>query len=145
MVAVTMSDEALPTGSPALPADVVDLRRRVSRIDDRLFLLQQVPIQTPFTVEVLFDRLEELSAGLDRFAYVVDLTQAQRPDAPTRELLKQRIFRLNKRLAHVSLVGGSNVVMRALAKLVVFAGGVRSFSFHESVDDATEACRRALR
>jgi hypothetical protein len=140
-----MSDDAQPNGSPALSADIVQLRGRVSRIDDRLFLLQQVPSQTPLTVEVLFDRLEELAAGLDRFAYVVDLTQAKRPDAPTRELLKQRIHRINERLAHVGLVVGSNAVMRALAKLVVFAGGAPSFSFHDSVDDATEACRRALR
>jgi hypothetical protein len=140
-----MSDEAQPAATPELSADLDQLRRRVSRIDDRLFLMRQVPTQTPFTAEVLFDRLEELSAGLDRFAYVVDLTEAKRPDAPTRELLKRRIFRINERLAHVGLVVSTNVVMRALAKLVVFAGGVRSFSFHESVDDATEACRRALR
>jgi len=139
-----MGDEAQPTAPPELSLDLDQLRRRVSRIDDRLFLLRQVSVQTRFTVEVLFDRLEELSAGLDRFAYVVDLTQAKRPDAPTRELLKQRILGLNERLAHVGLVVGSNAVMRALAKLVVFAGGVRSFSFHESIDDAAAACRRAL-
>jgi hypothetical protein len=140
-----MSDEAQPTVSSELPADLDQLRRRVSRIDDRLFLLRQVPIQTPLTVEVLFNRLEELAAGLDRFAYVVDLTEARRPDAPTRDLLKQRIHRINERLVHVGLVVGSNAVMRALAKLVVFAGGARSFSFHESIDDAIQACRRALR
>jgi hypothetical protein len=139
-----MSDEPQPTASSASSTDLAQLRRRVSRIDDRLFLLQQVPTQTPFTVEVLFDRLEELSAGLDRFAYVVDLTKAERPDAPTREKLKQRILKINERLAHVSLVVGSHAVMRALAKLVVFASGVHSFSFHYSIDDAVEACRRAL-
>jgi hypothetical protein len=140
-----MNHEAEPAGSRAFSADLAQLRRRVSRIDDRLFLLQQVPKQSPFTVDVLFDQLEELAAGVDRFAYVVDLTKAERPDAPTREKLKQRIARISERLAHVGLVGGSNVVMRALAKLVIFASGVHSYSFHDSVEDATEACRRALR
>ena len=141
----TMNNEADPTGSSAFSADLVQSGRRVFRIDDGLFLLRQVPVQTPFTVDALFNQLEELAAGLDRFAYVVDLTMAKRPDAPTREKLKQRIFGIHERLVHVGLVLGSNPVMRALAKLVIFASGVRSFSFHESVEDATEACRRALR
>jgi hypothetical protein len=140
-----MSDEAQPSESRAPSADLAQLRRRVTPIEDRLFLLQEVPTQTPETVDVLFDRLEELAAGLDRFAYVVDLSGVKRPNAPTRERLKERVLRVNERLAHVGVVVGSNVVMRAVARLVAFASGFRSFSFHESVDDAAEVCRRALR
>jgi hypothetical protein len=139
-----MSDEAQRRERDAASAELAELRSRVSRIDDRLFLLREVPIQTPFSVDAIFDRLEELVAGLDRFAYVVDLTGVKRPDAKTREKLKERILRINDRLAHAGLAVGSNPVIRAVAKLVAFASGFRSFSFHESVEEATEACRRAL-
>jgi hypothetical protein len=120
------------------------LRKRVSRIGDRLFLLVEVPVQTPFTLDVLFDRLEELADGLDRFAYVVDLIGVRRPDARVRERLKQRAARINHRLVHVGLAVGGNAVIRAVAKLTAFSIGFRSFSFHKSVDEAVEACRRAL-
>src|SRR5436190_14032309 len=139
-----MSDEAQPSGSHGSPADLAELRNRVWRIDDQLFMIHEVPIQTPFTIDVLFDRLEELAAGLERFAYIVDLRAVKRPDARTRDQLKERVLRINPRLVHVGLAVGSNAVIRAVAKLMAFAIGFRSFSFHESIEEATEACRRAL-
>jgi hypothetical protein len=140
-----MTIEARPYGSDASPGERNELRDRVWRIEDRLFMLVEVPIQTPFTLDVLFDRLEELAAGLDRFAYVVDLSGVKRPDARVREKLRQRVGQINPRLAHVGVVVGVNAVIRAVAKLAAFAIGFRSFSFHMSVDEAVEACRRALR
>jgi hypothetical protein len=141
-----MTDEsARRMGADASPSELAELRSRVWQIEDRLFCLAEVPIQTPFTIDVMFDRLEELAAGLDRFAYVVDLSMVKRPDARTREKLRQRIAKINPRLAHVAVVVGFNAVIRAVAKLAAFAIGLRSFSFHASVDDATEACRGALR
>lgn len=121
-----------------------ELRERVWSIDDRLFMMVEIPVQTPFSLDVLFDRLEELAAGLDRFAYVVDLTGVTRPNAQVREKLRQRVGRINARLVHVSVVIGGSAVIRAVAKLAAFAIGFRSFSFHVSVDPAVEACRRAL-
>jgi len=131
-----------PACSPDV--DLAELRTRVSRVEDRLFLLKEVPTQTPATIDALFDRLEELAAGLDRFAYVVDLRDVRRPDARTRARLKERILGINERLVHAGLAVGSNAVIRAVAKLVAHASGFRSFSFHESVEEAKEACRRAL-
>lgn len=140
-----MTIEARPYGPDTSPAERSELRGRVSKLDDRLFMMVEVPIQTPFTLDVLFDRLEELTAGLDRFAYVVDLSGVKRPDAQVREKLRQRVTQINSRLAHVGVVVGANAVIRAVAKLAAFAIGFRSFSFHMSVDEAVEACRRALR
>ncbi len=107
-------------------------------------MLLEVPVQSPFTIDVLFDRLEELTVGLDRFAYVVDLSGVKRPDARTRERLRQRAGQINPRLAHVGIVVGANAVIRAVAKLAAFAIGFRSISFHGTIDEAMEACRRAL-
>jgi hypothetical protein len=140
-----MSFEAGPH-EPDGGAEVrAELRGRVWLVEDRVFMMSEVPVQTAFTVDVLFDRLEELAAGLDRFAYVVDLSQVRRPDARVRERLRQRVTLINHRLVHAGMVVGGNAVIRAVAKLVAFSIGFRSFSFHGSVDDALEACRRALR
>jgi len=140
-----MSTEARPLEGGMLPDERDQLRRRVWPVEDRLFMMVEVPHQTPYTVDVLLDRLEELTAGMDRFAYVVDLTGVNRPDASTRERLRRRIAEITPRIAHVGVVVGANVVIRAVAKLAAFAIGFRSISFHMTVDDALEACRRALR
>lgn len=142
---MAMAIEARPYGPESSPAERVELRERVWRVGDALFMLMEVPIQTPFTLDVMFDRLEELAAGLPRFAYVVDLSGVQRPDAAARERLRQRVARINPRLAHVSVVVGENAVIGAVAKLAAFAVGFRSISFHTTVDEALEACRRVLR
>ncbi|HXU05291.1 MAG TPA: hypothetical protein VN903_30235 [Polyangia bacterium] len=140
-----MTIEARPYGPEASPEERLDLLKRIWQVEDRLFMMVEVPIQTPFTLDVFFDRLEELAAGLDRFAYVVDLSGVKRPGAAARERLRQRVARINPRLAHVSVVVDTNPVMRAVAQLAAFAIGFRSVSFHRSIDDALEACRRALR
>jgi hypothetical protein len=137
--------EARPPGPDASADERAELRKRIWKVEDRLFMMVEVPVQTPFTLDVIFDRLDELAAGLDRFAYVVDLSGVRRPDARVREKLRQRVRQINPRLAHAGVVVGQNVVIRAVAKLTAFAIGFRSFSFHTSVDEAVEACRRALR
>src|SRR5262249_46083182 len=108
-------------------------------------LFEEVPVQSVFTQDLMFERLEELAAGVDRFAYVVDLRGVKRPGAEVRQRLKHWVKRLNPRLAHVGLgVGRNDVVMRAGARLAAFGIGFRSFTFHSSVEDALEACRREL-
>jgi len=54
-------------------------------------MMVEVPVQTPFTLDVFFDRLDELAAGLDRFAYVVNLAGVKRPDASARARLRERV------------------------------------------------------
>jgi len=140
-----MSMEARPEGTDAFVDEREALRHRVCKVEDRLFLMEEVPIQSPFTIDVMFDRLEELSTGLNQFAYAVDLTGVQRPDAPTRQRLHERVMRINSRLAHVGVAVGLNVVIRAVVRLAAFAIGFRSVTFHMTVEEALEACRRALR
>jgi hypothetical protein len=140
-----MTTEARPDGQETAAHQRAELRERVGKLEDRLFTMAEVPVQTPDTIDVMFDRLEELATGMDRFAYVVDLSGVKRPDARTRERLRVRVGQINPRLAHVGVAVGGNTVIRAVAKLAAFAIGFRSFSFHSSVDEAVEACRRALR
>jgi len=138
-----MTTEARPREQA--PDEHDEVRRRIWPVEDRLFIMVEFPNQTPLTIDLMFNRLEELAAGLDRFAYVVDLSGVKRPDARTRARLIERVRAVNSRLDHVGVVVGMNAVIRAVAKLVTFAVGFRSFSFHLTVDEALEACRRALR
>src|SRR4029079_1048748 len=82
-----MSMEARPEGTDAFVDEREALRHRVCKVEDRLFLMEEDTIQSAFTTDLMFDRLEELSTGLNQFAYAVDLTGVQRPDAPTRQRL----------------------------------------------------------
>ena len=139
-----MSIEAQPDVADSTLVALDELRARVCKLDDDLFMFDEVPVQTPFTIDVMFDRLEELSAGVGRFAYVVDLSRVKRPDARVRERLRHRVGLIRPRLEHVALVVGGNAVIRAVATIAAFVIGFRSFTIHASIDEAVEACRRAL-
>jgi hypothetical protein len=117
---------------------------RVSSIDERVLLMREVPVQSPFSINLMFDRLESLARGWDRFAYVVDLSEARRPDAETRAVLKERVLRVSPRVAHVAIVVGSNLLMRAMARLLAYGMGLTSVGVHVTRAEAIEEAGRAM-
>lgn len=117
---------------------------RVSVIGERLLLMQEISVQSPFSVTLMFDRLEVLTADWERFAYVADLTEAGRPGPETRAVLKERVLRISPRVAHVAIVVGGNLIMRAMARLFAYGMGLRSVSVHETRAEAIEEAGRAM-
>jgi hypothetical protein len=117
---------------------------RVSRLEERVLLMREMPVQSPFSITVMFDRLEALARDWDRFAYVVDLNEARRPDAETRAALKERVLRVSPRVAHVAIVVGGNLLMRAMARLVAYGMGLTSVGIHVTRAEAIEEAGRAM-
>jgi hypothetical protein len=111
---------------------------RVSVIGDRLLLLREVPVQSAFSVNLMFDRVETLARDWDRFGYVVDLTEAKRPDPETRAALKGRVLGVSSRISHVAIVVGNNLIMRAMARLFAHGMGLVSVSIHATRAEAIE-------
>jgi hypothetical protein len=117
---------------------------RVSIVDDGILLLQEIPVQSPFSVNIMFDRFETLARDWDRFAYVVDLTEAKRPDPETRAVLKERVLRVKLRVTHVAVAVGNNLLMRAMARLFAYGMGLASVSIHATRAEAIEEARRVM-
>jgi len=117
---------------------------RVSVVDAGIILMREIPIQSPFSVQLMYDRLETLSQDWDRFAYVVDLTEAKRPNAETRAALKERSLRINPRISHVAIVVGNNELMRVMARLFAYGMGLASVSIHATCAEAIDRARRAM-
>jgi hypothetical protein len=124
--------------------DVEAIADRVSIVADRVLLLREIPVQSPFSIDVMFDRLEALCERWPRFVYVVDLSEATRPGPETRAALKARVLRISARVEHVAFVVGGNVLMRAMARLVAYGMGLRSVSIHVTRAEALEEAARAV-
>jgi hypothetical protein len=131
-------------GPDSTPEERAAIEARVQVVEDRILLLHEIPIQTSFSVNLMFDRFDALSAGWDRFGYVIDLTDARRPDVATRSVLKTRVLKLSPRVAHMSAAVGGNALMRAMARLVAHAMGLPSVSVHATRAQALEEVRRAM-
>jgi hypothetical protein len=117
---------------------------RVSALGERILLVREVPVQSPFSVNLMFDRLEALARQWDRFSYVADLTEARRPGPETRAALKARVLRISPRVTHVAIVVGNNLLMRAMARLFAHGMGLVSVSIHVTRDEAIEEAGRAM-
>jgi hypothetical protein len=117
---------------------------RVSIVGERILLIYELPVQTAFSVDLMFDRIERLARAWDRFSYVVDLTEAKRPDPETRTVLKARVLRLLPRVTHVAIAVGDNLLMRAMARLFAYGMGLPSVSIHATRAEAIEEARRAM-
>jgi hypothetical protein len=131
-------------GPDSTPVETQAIERRVSVVADRLLLLHEIPVQSPFSIDVMFDRIEALARDWPRFAYVADLTAAKRPDPETRARLKHRVTRIQPRLIHVAIVVGSNLIMQAMARLFAHSMGLVSVSIHATRDGAIERATRDL-
>ena len=130
-------------GPPASESDATRrnneaIADRVTVIGERALLLREIPVQSPASVNIMFERLETLTRDWDRFSYVVDLTEAKRPGPETRAALKARVLHVRPRIAHVAIVVGNNLLMRAMARLFAHGMGLVSVSIHSTRAEAIE-------
>jgi hypothetical protein len=131
-------------GSEASAEEREAIAARVSVIEDRVLLMREIPVQSPTSIDIMFDRFDQLSNGWDRWAYVLDITEAKRPDAEARAALKVRGLRVSPRVAHVAAVVGNNLLMRAMVRIVAFAMGLKNVTVHATHGEALEEARRAI-
>ena len=139
-----MSSPPQASGPEPAGDDREVIAERVSIVADGVLLLRERPVQSPQSVDVMFDRLEALTSGWPRFSYVVDLSEATRPGPETRAALRDRVVRISPRVEHVAIVVGGNLVMRAMARLVAYSMGLRSVSVHVTRAEAIEEAARAM-
>jgi len=131
-------------GPDSSPEEIDAIASRVSVLEDRILLIHEIPTQSPFSINLMFDRVEDLANGWSRFSYVADLTEARRPNPETRAALKARVQRLGPRLNHVGIAVGNNLLIRAMARLFAHGMGLSSLSVHATRAEAIEGARSEM-
>jgi hypothetical protein len=136
--------EERPYGPESTDEEREAIADRASVVDDRILLIHEIAVQSPFSVKVMFDRFQALAHHWNRFAYVVDLTEAKRPDPETRAALKAQILGISPRVIHLAVAVGDNQLMRAMARLFAYGMGLTNVSIHATRAEAIEEARRAM-
>ena len=111
------------------------IRNRVSQIDSETFLVKELPDATPGSVDIMLEHLKDQVIKLDRFYMVVDLSEAQRPNADVRTRLKHHLSSMPT-LRHAAVVTGKNIIIRIAVKFVIAGAGFKSYSVHKRFEDA---------
>jgi hypothetical protein len=143
-VGSTVELEQRPYGPESTREEREAIADRASVVDDRILLIHEMAVQSPFSVKTMFDRFQALAHGWDRFAYVVDLTEAKRPNPETRAALKAQILGISPRVTHLAVAVGDNLLMRAMARLFAYGTGLTNVSIHATRAEAIEETRRAM-
>jgi len=114
----------LPTFDQDDLSELGDLQRRamlesyVFTLEPNLFVFKDVPQQTIPQLEIMFHKLEKLTASQDNWYLLVDLRQVRPPDAQVRAYIQDKYVELSgKGLRYTTLVVANKVIELAV-KLV---------------------------
>jgi hypothetical protein len=135
--------ESRAYGPESSEAEREAIKSRVSVIEDRVLYFRSIPQETPFTVDMMFDRLEELSADWDSFYIVRDFSQPMEINAETRAEVIERFSRFKHKVRHVALISDVNVFLRVTIRFLAARSSFFRYSVHRAFDEALEKVHQA--
>jgi hypothetical protein len=131
--------------SPELQKAEREALLHVEVLEPGVVFYREVRRMTPQTVRAMQSRIEEVTRGEAPFAFVLDVSDTERPDAAARQELFRVGPRLVSRLVYLAAVVRGNVVTQAMVQVFALTTGLPSFSVHETLEEAIDAARRSLR
>ena len=124
------------------PTEIEAIREHVCLYKNNIILWREVPVMSPFQVELFQQKLELLAQQFPSFDLLIDLTGAQHPpDAEIRAQLRM-IFKSQRNLHAVAVFTGRNFMLNVAARFVLGAVGV-AFSVHSTKEEALRALQYA--
>lgn len=116
--------EAKAYGPESSPAEIAAIASRIYMLRPGVVMYREAPVPSPFQIGVFAERLRALTAGLDRYAMIMDLSQARPPGKQVREALRG-LFAGEAKLGRVAVFTGGNFIINSVAKLLLRSSGVR--------------------
>ncbi len=139
---MSLAIEARAYGPDCTPEERDALRNRVTLIESDVVLFFEVPVPSPYQLDIAWGRIGELTNHLPRFFLVVDLSVASRPKPEVRTHLKNLIL-TRRQPAYTAIATEANFVLNVAARFVFASTGLRNFSIHRHRADAIAAIARA--
>ncbi|MAT62047.1 MAG: hypothetical protein CMH41_10460 [Micrococcales bacterium] len=117
------------------------IRSRVSVPYERIIFMDELPVVSPFTVTIMWDRIDEIAADWSHFVITANLVHTMRPDTKSRHELTKRIGSQRIKLRRLVAATGNNAVIRAAAWFVLGRNGIPV----TVVTDNEEALQQAIK
>ncbi len=124
------------------PEEIDALRERVYWLRPGVLMYREVPVPSPFQIEVFGERLEELTRNATEYSMVMDLSESAPPSRASRRAMRE-VFGELRQLKTVAVFTGRNFLITAVAKLILRSSGVTSLVTCKREDQALEALARA--
>ena len=111
-------------GSEASSDEVDILRARISVPAVNIILIHELPVVSPFSITVMWDRIDEITTPWSRFVVAANLVDTTRPNTQSRHELTRRIAAHMGKLIRLVAATGNNAVIRAAAWFVLGRSGI---------------------
>jgi hypothetical protein len=134
--------EAKAYGPDSSPQEIAAIESRLYMLRPGVVMYREVPVPSPFQIGVFADKLGRITAGLDSYTMILDLTSARPPGKQCREALR-RLFAPEDRLRLVAVFTGGNFILNGVAKLLLKNSGVRNLSMCKDEQEALALCAAA--
>lgn len=134
--------ESRPYGPEISETERQALRDQVTLLDNDIIFWREAPMPTTHQLDIYAGKLYELSAELDKYYLLVDLSRAARP---TPEILEhvRNIMSKRDKLAHAAIFTEKNFMLNIAAKFLMARMGFTSYSIHTTRDEAFDAIQNA--
>ncbi len=110
--------------SAASPDEIAWLRARITVPQEQTVLIRELSVVSPFSITVMWDRIDEIVQPWSRFVIAADLTDTARPNVQSRHELTRRLTAHKGKLIRLIAATGQNAVIRAAAWFVLGRSGI---------------------
>jgi hypothetical protein len=134
-----------PYGPDSTPEEIQAMRDRVFVMEPGIVFWHEIPVQCPFSMQLMIDHALDLIGQQGACGLVVDLTEAEPPSAEVRQVLRPNVERLIAATRRYVLFTGKNFLLNATAKFIF--GAILGFGrvgLQRTREEAIQEVRDAL-
>ena len=117
---MSVSIERRIYGPSSTPEEVAAIKARLTKVGKITFLWEEMPVQSPFSVQTMLEELPQRSESMSEFHLIVDLRSADPPPQDVRTALYKGLNSLTK-MRKCACFTGRNFLLTAAVKFVLAA------------------------
>ena len=107
--------------------------------EEHIIMYDEMPVQSVFHLELFRIKLKEIVNEDEEYTMLIDLRDAQRPNAAIRQQLRKLFNSFSKNIMHIAVFTGKNFLLNVAAKLVLSGFTVKKFTIHKTREEAIRA------
>lgn len=132
--------EKRPYGEDSTAEEREAIAERVSVYSDGLIAVRQMPVPTLFSLDLMWNRIREISQDMPSFSMMIDLSETSRASGEVRAHLKKLFATISP--GHVALFTERNPFLTKAASVIFGKLGLSSYSVHKTRAEALAELRK---
>lgn len=120
------------------------IKDRIVILDHQTILLNDLQVNTPYTLEILLNEVSRKGRSLGRYSLIIDGRKSVLPDGKNRKKINEMFSLMSEELSHVSFCTGRKLVLNTAAKFIIYRTKLKSYSFNSTLEEAKECVKKAM-